>query len=529
MTPMQRSDSEAVTTSSSRAGAWLAAGLSLLAASALLALIVAAIPRPDTAHAHAVIEPPDATTADRDAPAVPAGPPACRASARQAAELVPDSLAIAVEISVECDRAGELVVTLPGGDPAGAELDAEGRFEGVLGRAYVCAGTEAAVAAVVTDEGGERWQRDVPLTGVLGAPVCDLLIRPGVTELTWEKRSIAIEDAFAIDALSEPHGTGANDSPDALDHFSVWHFDEESGRWLAWGFGSPRIFRPVQSLELGKSYLIASVAEIAWRFPDAPAVSALEGAQVVSYYGHPGVPAMGILGAGSPEEAADGVAQLAARYDVLNGDRDVIPALHLITGVAQARPGVDGLYHTRLSSERVAEWVELARERDQLIFLDVQIGLSDAITEVRALEEFLREPHVHLALDPEFATRGRGEPGIVIGQLGTAAVDEVQAYLAELVRDELLPPKLLVLHQFLESMLPGAAEVGYADHPEVDVIIDMDGFGSPYVKLTKYRWFALADYAERAAIKLFYLWDAPLITPEDLQSLDDPPDLVIYQ
>ena len=51
----------------------------------------------------------------------------------------------------------------------------------------------------------------------------------------------------------------------------------------------------------------------------------------------------------------------------------------------------------------------------------------------------------------------------------------------------------------------------------------------PTSKLTKYEWYALAPYAERAAIKLFYDWDAPLLTPERVQALERPPDLVIYQ
>ena len=249
---------------------------------------------------------------------------------------------------------------------------------------------------------------------------------------------------------------------------------------------------------------------------------------MVSYYGHPDVPRMGILGTGTPEEAADGVAVLAAAYDELNGDRDVIPALHLIAGVATSAPGVAGLHLQRLSNEDVRRWVSLAEEREQLIFLDVQIGWSNALEEAKALEEFLREPHVHLALDPEFATLGLGRPGTVVGRLDGAAVDGVQAYLAGLVRSEGIPSKLLVLHQFLDSMLPDADE-GYADHPEVEIVIDMDGFGRAAVKLAKYRRYSLSAYAERPAIKLFFLYDEPLLTPADVQSLDSPPDLIIYQ
>ena len=249
---------------------------------------------------------------------------------------------------------------------------------------------------------------------------------------------------------------------------------------------------------------------------------------VLEHYGHPNVAQMGILGAGAPEEAADGVAALAAAYDELNGERDVIPALHLITGVATSTPGPDGLHLRRLPGDRVRAWVRLAEERGQLIFLDVQVGWSDALEEVGALEEFLLEPHVHVALDPEFATRGLGRPGAAIGRIGVDTVDRVQAYLAAIVREEGIPPKLLVLHQFLGRMLPGAAS-GYADHPEVEIVIDMDGYGSPPEKLVGYRLYALAAYSERPALKLFFLHDDPLMTPEEVQALDPPPALIIYQ
>ena len=205
-----------------------------------------------------------------------------------------------------------------------------------------------------------------------------------------------------------------------------------------------------------------------------------------------------------------------------------MPALHLIVAVAQRHPGNSGLYLQRMGDDRLNEYVEAAREAGILLFLDIQIGWSDALTETRLLEDALREPFVHLALDPEFATRHKGTaPGVAIGTLGSADVNAVQHYLAGLVREHNLPPKVLVVHQFLKSMLTGVEY--YDDVAEVDVTIDMDGFGNPYVKLTKYDLYATADYAERAAIKLFYRWDAPLMTPARLLSLDNPPDLVIYQ
>lgn len=274
--------------------------------------------------------------------------------------------------------------------------------------------------------------------------------------------------------------------------------------------------------------------------------SVFEEAQVVSFYGYPGIPVMGELGIHSPREAIDRVARVAAEYDALNGERRVLPALHLIVAVAQRDPGADGRYLVRMERPLLDAYVEAARDRGALLFVDVQIGWSDPLTEVQWLEDALREPFVHLALDPEFATASRGAaPGGVIGSLGAADVNAVQRYLAGLVREHRLPPKIVVLHQFLPSMLTGTGD--WEDWAEVELTVDMDGFGGQYAKLTKYDLFALSDYSERPAIKLFYHWDAPVLTPAQLQGLarvpqgphasyrgdevrlTHPPDLVIYQ
>ncbi|MSQ42035.1 MAG: hypothetical protein EXR65_03245 [Dehalococcoidia bacterium] len=256
--------------------------------------------------------------------------------------------------------------------------------------------------------------------------------------------------------------------------------------------------------------------------------SPFEGGQVVSLYGYPGIPFMGALGAYTPDEAADEVGRVAAAYDALNGPRGVTPALHLIVAVAQPTPQGDGSYLLRMDDELLQAYIMVARAHGLLLFLDVQIGWADPLAEVQRLGAALREPFVHLALDPEFATRARGmAPGEAIGSLDADDVNAVQGYLAALVRERNLPPKVLVLHQFLATMLL-RTEL-YAVHPEVEVTIDMDGFGGAGVKLAHYEAYALAPYARRAGIKLFYHWDEPLMTPGQILALAQPPDLVIYQ
>lgn len=258
-----------------------------------------------------------------------------------------------------------------------------------------------------------------------------------------------------------------------------------------------------------------------------PARSIFTNARVVSYYGYPNAPTLGALGTGTPEQIADAVTAQAREYDALRDGRTAIPAFHLIVALAHPVPGDDGTYVTHLGAEVIDAYVRIAAERGMQIFLDSQLGWADPLAEVQRLGPWLTLPFVHVALDPEYGTRVKGDPpGDAIGEVSATDVERVQSFLAAIVREHQLPPKVLVLHEFREDMLPSPV---YADHPEVEVLIDMDGFGSPAIKTSHYRQFAGAGYAERAGIKLFLHWDRPLFTPAEAVALDPSPDLIIYQ
>ncbi len=279
---------------------------------------------------------------------------------------------------------------------------------------------------------------------------------------------------------------------------------------------------------LPERHLLTTVGESGVWSWSSPVTLAPQRAQVVAFYGHPGVPAMGVLGHGTPAEVAEQVAVWAERYDRLNGPRGAIGAYHLITGVAQANPTSDGLWLYRLSHDRVAEYVEAAREHGMLLFLDTQIGWSDPVAEVRLLESFLREPFVHIALDPEFATRPLGvRPGLAIGGITGGQVNDVLHYLSALVEEEGLPTKILMVHQFTGRMLHDRDAI--TRHSGVELSIDMDGIGSPRAKLNGYERFALSEPSQRPAFKLFFDQDRPVMTPEEVQALDRVPDMIIYQ
>ena len=269
------------------------------------------------------------------------------------------------------------------------------------------------------------------------------------------------------------------------------------------------------------------------RFPDlavtlaAPTRSLLPDSQIVSYYGNPASATMGILGTSDIETIADALAEQAARYDRLNGDIDVIPAIHLVYAVAQAQPTDNGLYLTYVDDATVQRYLRLTAERGMLLFLDLQIARSTVAAELEKILPYLRHPQVHLALDPEFAVSGRAVPGAVIGSLNASDIGDAQAMLQALVLEERIPPKLLMVHQFIDDMVVDGDAI--QRYPDVELIIDMDGFGSPDVKRATYERYARQPYAAHAAIKLFLQHDTDLMSEREVLRLEPTPAIVVYQ
>jgi hypothetical protein len=281
-----------------------------------------------------------------------------------------------------------------------------------------------------------------------------------------------------------------------------------------------RILRPLLTIDLKE------------RFPrlapvQAPPRPILEDSQIISYYGNPYTPDMGILGADTLENVATQLEELAERYDALNGPTGVVPALHVVYAVAQRYPTDDGLYLQYVDDADVERLLELTEERGLLLFLDLQIGRSSVMAELEKVLPYLRYPQVHLAIDPEFAMTSSEVPGVHLGSLRAADINAAQAALQELVETEGLPPKLLIVHQFVDSMMPDGDAI--QRYTNVELIIDMDGFGPAEIKRVKYERYAARPYASRAAIKLFFDYDPDLMSEEDVLSLEPRPAVIIYQ
>lgn len=255
-----------------------------------------------------------------------------------------------------------------------------------------------------------------------------------------------------------------------------------------------------------------------------PAVGAefLEENQVVSYYGNPYVPAMGILGELEPEQLVAKVKAHARKYDALNGARGVQPALHMVYASAQPQPGADGRHLLHVDRRTVKRYIDLACEHDMLVFLDIQVGLSDAAREIEDVLQYLEAPHVHSALDPEFAMPPGQIPGKSIGTLDAADINAAQSVLQSFVEERGLPDKLLVVHQFTDGMITRRDLI--RDFPKVRLVIAMDGIGKPEIKQAQFAVYA--GNAEYSGIKLFFKQDPGLMREEDVILLE--PDVIIY-
>ncbi len=257
----------------------------------------------------------------------------------------------------------------------------------------------------------------------------------------------------------------------------------------------------------------------------SPTGSVLRSNLLVTWYGNPRTPLMGVLGQFSGDELASGLRSQADEYARLTG-KTVLPAYHVIAVVAQGSAGTDGTWRRRESREMLDSMLQQARAAGFKLILDVQVARSTVQAEVEYIRPYLEQPDVYLALDPEFDMWKGQEPGKQLGHMTADEVNSAIALLDRIVREKGLPPKVLIVHQFALSMLPDKGKIG--DSPVVDVVLDMDGFGEQALKLDSYR-AVMHEPLEFAGIKLFYSHDSDLFSPQDVLKLDPTPSVVIYQ
>ena len=264
------------------------------------------------------------------------------------------------------------------------------------------------------------------------------------------------------------------------------------------------------------------------KFDESKLQSVLLNNDIFALYGKPDAYTMGILGRYSPEEIEPIMNKFAATYDEVNKERGIIPAFYLIYGTCW--PGGDiGL----LRQSTVKKYIEFAAERGWYVFIDHQIGKYTVEQAMNAILPFLKYPNVHLALDPEWHTT---EPMKVIGSVTGDEINKAQAMMDKYIKENnITGRRMLVIHQFNAIMIKKRANVR-SDYERVQLIHCADGFGSPQLKKDSYAYNALAQNIPLKSFKLFSKptvagagYDQPMMTPEEVFSLNPRPYLIMYQ
>jgi hypothetical protein len=249
--------------------------------------------------------------------------------------------------------------------------------------------------------------------------------------------------------------------------------------------------------------------------------------QLVGYVGLPGSPALGPLDK-DLEAKATRLEVLARAY--ANG-RTPLPVMELIVVLANGHAGKDGMYRSRLSDDKIQDYLTVARKHRMLLLLDIQPGRAHILNEVKRQERWLREPDVGLAFDPEWAVGPGQVPGRVFGRTTGAELDSIASYLSGLVQQNDLPEKVFVFHQLSLRIIGN--EKALKQHPGVAMVKSVDGIGHRIDKESTWRKLTpVMAPGVHAGFKLFYKEDSrqgALMTPQQVMSLEPRPEFVVYE
>jgi len=272
-------------------------------------------------------------------------------------------------------------------------------------------------------------------------------------------------------------------------------------------------------------------------WPKGPAAGSgaiLPANRIVAFYGNPHSKKMGVIGEYPEQEMLAMLDKTVAQWRAADPSIPVIPAIHLVTVVAQGAPGPDGGWRRRESPDMIERSYTWAKSRKGILFIDIQAGHSTLQTELPLLLKYLERPDVHLGINPEFYMHHAKEglrPSTKVGQMLASDVNYAIQTLDKLVAEKHLPPKLLVVHRFRKDMVADAENIHPTQH--VQVVMNMDGWGPPWLKLDSYRDYIVQHPVEFTGFKLFFHNDTKkgdqLLTPAEVLSLRPRPLYIQYQ
>jgi hypothetical protein len=308
---------------------------------------------------------------------------------------------------------------------------------------------------------------------------------------------------FLLDDSVHPHLIGGRNAHDSVSYFAAIRAGQK--RLAAWPSGPSRL--------------------------DG---SLLPENRIVAYYGNPHSKKMGVLGEYPEQQMLAMLDKTIAQWRTADPSTPVIPAIHLVTVVAQGDAGSDGMWRRRENAQTIERAYAWAKSRKGLLFVDIQAGHSTLQQELPLLLKYLQRPDVHLGIDPEFYMHYKREglrPSTKVGQMMSSDVNYVIQTLDKLVTENHLPPKILVVHRFRADMVPDAENIHPTPH--VQVVMDMDGWGPPWLKFDSYHDYIVNHPVEFTGFKLFYHNDTKsgesLLTPFEVLRLLPRPLYIQYQ
>jgi hypothetical protein len=260
----------------------------------------------------------------------------------------------------------------------------------------------------------------------------------------------------------------------------------------------------------------------------------LPGKRIVAYYGNPHSKKMGVIGEYPEQQMLGMLDRTVASWKAADPATPVVPAIHLVTVVAQGAPGSDGKWRRRESAEMIERTYGWAKSKNGVLFLDIQASHSTLQAELPLLLKYLERPDVHLGVDPEFYMHHDKEgvrPSAKIGTMKAADINYVIQTLDRLVTEKRIPPKVLVVHRFTRKMVPDAQSIRPTKN--VQVVMHMDGWGPPWLKFDSYHHYIVNEPVQYTGFKLFYHNDTKkgdaLLTPKELLQLTPKLSYIQYQ
>lgn len=252
--------------------------------------------------------------------------------------------------------------------------------------------------------------------------------------------------------------------------------------------------------------------------------------RMVGYSGIIGTgPGLGRAGVGNIDDRMKEIIERAKPYAV--DGRKIMPTLEYIATMVHPCRNAPKC-RSRSTDARIQEHLDAVRKVNGYLLLAIQPGRADFPTEVKAYERWLKEPDVGLAMDPEWRMGPNQEPMRTFGSTTGKELNDVNAYVSQLVQENHLPEKVVLYHMIRTNWVRQPQDL--KQHAGVVNIVSVDGIGSMAMKIETWNAIMKVKPAHvHPGFKLFYTEDTAgswtLMTPQQVMALKPTPEYVLYE